>query len=184
MAVAAREMAAFIGAMQPAADPHELITEMFRDLDGALRRFLHRRVRCRDDVEDLAQEVYLRMTRHPDLRQVECLKAFAYQTALNLVRDRSRRAYTRSLGQSIPIDSIDLPGGDDPVEQAMHDERLEQLVEALAMLPSPTRRALMLHRVEGLTYADIAADLGVSVSMVEKHISAALAALRVEAESR
>jgi RNA polymerase sigma-70 factor (ECF subfamily) len=156
----------------------ERIAAMFRDLDGALRSFLRRRVRCRDDAEDLAQEVYLRMTRHPDLGQVECLKAFAYQTALNLVRDRSRRSYTRSRSQSIPIEHVELPGGDDPVEHAMHDERLDHVMQVLASLPHSTRRALMLHRVEGLRYCDIAADLGVSVSMVEKHISAALSALR------
>jgi RNA polymerase sigma-70 factor (ECF subfamily) len=178
MAVEARHMPALLGTGSGNPTPGERIAAMFRDLDGALRSFLRRRVRCQHEAEDLAQEVYLRMTRHPDLDQVECLKAFAFQAALNLVRDRSRRSYTRSRSHSIPIDNVDLAGGDDPVEHAMHDERLDQVTQALAALPHSTQRAFMLHRIEGLRYCDIAADLGVSVSMVEKHLSAALSALR------
>ena len=124
------------------------------------------------------RKIYLRTARHPDLDQVQCLKAFAFQTALNLVRDRSRRSYTRSQRMSISIERVELTGGDDPLDQATHDEGLELVVRALSQLPDSTRRALLLHRIEGLRYSDIAKNLGVSVSMVEKHISAALAVLR------
>jgi len=178
MAVAAERMFALPdhGAVHPASG--QRVAEMFRDLDSTLRGYLRRRMRCREDAEDLAQEVYLRMTRHPDLSQVQCLKAFALQTALNLVRDRSRRSYTRSLRQSVSIEHVELSGGDDPEEHATHDESVELVLKALAHLPDNTCRALVLHRFEGLRYADIAQQLGVSVSMVEKHISAALVVLR------
>ena len=73
---------------------------------------------------------------------------------------------------------MELAGGDDPEQHAAHDESLERLLQALARLPESTCRALVLHRFEGLRYADIARQLGVSVSMVEKHISAALVVLR------
>lgn len=160
------------------ADPLECVGEMFREIDGALRRFLRRRLRCPDDADDLAQEVYLRMSRHPDLRQVDCLKAFAYQTALNLVRDRSRRAYTRSRRLTVSIDSIELAGGVDPLDHALYDERLEQLEGALAVMSPPCREALLMHRFDDVTYAEVARSLGVSVSMIEKYISAALVELR------
>ena len=159
-------------------DPMECVGEMFREIDGALRRFLRRRLRCPDDADDLAQEVYLRMSRHPDLSQVDCLKAFAYQTALNLVRDRSRRAYTRSRRNTVSIDSIELAGGVDPLDHALYDERLEQIEGALAVMSPPCRDALLMHRFDDVTYADVANCLGVSVSMIEKYISAALVELR------
>lgn len=178
MAVAAERMFALPdrGLAEPASG--QRVAEMFRDLDTTLRGYLRRRMRCREDAEDLAQEVYLRMTRHPDLGQVQCLKAFALQTALNLVRDRSRRSYTRSLRQSVSIEHVELAGGDDPEQHATHDESLELVMQALSRLPDSTCRALVMHRFEGLRYADIAKQLGVSVSMVEKHISAALVVLR------
>jgi RNA polymerase sigma-70 factor (ECF subfamily) len=154
------------------------IVDLFRELDGALRKFLLRRVRCPHDADDLAQEVYLRIARHPDLDRVECLRAFAYQTALNLVRDRSRRTYTRSRRRFVPIDSLELADGDDPFDHAVGDERLAQLDSALAAMSLSRREALLMHRFGGSTYAEIAKRLGVSVSMVEKYISAALAELR------
>jgi RNA polymerase sigma factor (sigma-70 family) len=178
MAVAVQEMPALRDRRLGELASSKRVTEMYRDLDVVLRSFLRRRLRSRDDAEDLAQEVYLRMARHPDLGQVQCLKAFAFQTALNLVRDRSRRSYTRSQRVSVSIDRVELSGGDDPLEQASHDEGLELVVRALSQLPEKTRRALLLHRIEGLRYSEIANHLGVSVSMVEKHISAALAVLR------
>jgi RNA polymerase sigma factor (sigma-70 family) len=160
------------------ADPMECVGQMFREIDGALRRFLRRRLRCPDDADDLAQEVYLRMSRHPDLRQVDCLKTFAYQTALNLVRDRSRRAYTRSRRHTVSIDSIELAGGVDPLDHALYDERLQQIEGALAVMSPPCREALLMHRFDDVTYAEVARSLGVSVSMIEKYISAALVELR------
>ena len=159
------------------------LASVFHELDGALRRFLLRRVRCPHDADDLAQEVYLRMARHADLAGVECLKAFAYQIALNLVRDRSRRSHTRATRKSVPIESLDLPGGDDPLDHALHDERLEEIEAALARMSPACRKALLMHRFDGLTYGAIAECLGVSVSMVEKYISAALLELRMS-ESR
>jgi RNA polymerase sigma factor (sigma-70 family) len=178
MAVAVQEMPFLRDSMLLQLASRNRITEMHRECDVVLRSFLQRRLRSRDDAEDLAQEVYLRMARHPDLGQVQCLKAFAFQTALNLVRDRSRRSYTRSQRVSVSIEQVELPGGDDPLEQATHDEGLELVVRALSQLSDNRRRALLLHRIEGLRYSEIASHLGVSVSMVEKHISAALAVLR------
>lgn len=174
MVLAAEDMTALIGR----ADPMERIGELFLELDGALRCFLRRRVRCQDDADDLAQDVYLRMIRHPDLGQVSCLKAFAYQTALNLVRDRSRRSYIRSLRHTQSIDSIELAGEDDPLDNVLHSERLEQVERTLASMSPRCRQAILMHRFDDVTYADIACCIGVSVSMVEKYISAALVQLR------
>lgn len=178
MAVAAERVFEFPGDSFDEPSSSQRVAEMFRELDSTLRGYLRRRMRCREDAEDIAQEVYLRMTRHHDLGQVQCLKAFALQTALNLVRDRSRRSYTRSQRQSVPIEYVDIADGHDPERHASNDESLALVMQTLSRLPDNTCRALVMHRFEGLRYAEIAQRLGVSVSMVEKHISAALLVLR------
>jgi RNA polymerase sigma factor (sigma-70 family) len=57
-------------------------------------------------------------------------------------------------------------------------QRLQRVEQTLAQLKPNTREAFELHRVHGNSYAEIALQMGVSVSMVEKHIMAAIAALR------
>ena len=57
---------------------------------------------------------------------------------------------------------------------ALRLQRLEQLKEVLAELSPRRREALMLHRFEGLSQAQIAERMGISTSMVEKHIAFAL----------
>lgn len=151
-----------------------------REFDGLLRRFLRRRVRSRDDADDLAQEVYLRIVRHPDTGRIRCLRAFAFQTALNLVRDRSRRSYTRSQSRSVPVESVQLQAAENPAESVMFGEELERVMDSVRAMPRSRRLALLLHRVDGCSYASIATRMGVSVSMVEKYISAALLELRGE----
>ena len=57
---------------------------------------------------------------------------------------------------------------------AQRQQRMEQLKVVLAELSPRRREALMLHRFEGLSQAQIAKRMGISVSMVEKHIAFAL----------
>jgi RNA polymerase sigma-70 factor (ECF subfamily) len=56
-------------------------------------------------------------------------------------------------------------------------QRLRQLVEAAADLPPQMQRAFRLHKLEGLSHAETARLMGISVKSVEKHISAALKSL-------
>ena len=105
--------------------------------------------------------------------------AFVFTLARNLVRDRARRLHTRAAAQSITLDDIDLsceqPTPDQWLELA---QRLAQVKKALASLKPRTREAFVLHRVHGDSYAAIAIQMDISVSMVEKHIMSAMIALR------
>jgi len=154
------------------------IDALCREIDGALRRFLMRRVRSAADADDLAQEVYLRIARHPNVDDIRCLQAFVFQTALNLVRDRSRRCHTRAQADSVPVECVRLQAADDPSASVMFAQEIERVIERLERMPENRRRALLQHRLEDRSYAQIASSMNVSVSMVEKHISAALADIR------
>ena len=74
-------------------------------------------------------------------------------------------------------------GGEDVADEASPDEaaasrqRLRQLVEAAAELPPQMQRAFRLHKLQGLSPAETARAMGISVKSVEKHISAALKTL-------
>lgn len=178
MAATGATMTVAVRAGTTGAASVERLAGLFHDCDAILRNFLRRRVRHTDDADDLAQEVYLRVARHPQLDEVGCLRAFMFQTALNLVRDRSRRSYTRAQPRSLPIEDANLQSPEDPVAAVIWCEELERVSGAVDRMPPNRREALLLHRFDDRSYAEIAQQLNVSVSMVEKHISAALVDLR------
>lgn len=156
-----------------------LVISLHSRFDAELRGFLMNSLRNRADVDDFAQEVYLRFLRREERRQIHSDRAFLFTTAVNLLRDRSRRLTTRLERASVPVDELSLTGGSDgPFEQVLCEEAMRQALSALDDLSKDCRRAFWLSRIEGQSYAEIAIKLSVSVSMVEKHISAALKRIR------
>lgn len=157
-------------------DPFAVLHARFH---GPLRRFFASYRLTPADVDDLTQEVFMRLAGPglpTDLRRPD---AFVFTLARNLVRDRARRSHTRCSATSIPFDDVDLACGLPTPEEALEQqERLQHVARAIDSLSPRTRQAFLLQRVHGCSYAEIAAEMNVSVSMIEKHVMAAIAALR------
>lgn len=129
------------------------------------------------DVEDLSQEVFLRIAQPSLAASLRNADVFVFTLARNLVRDRARRLRTQPF--AVPLDQVELFSDLTTPEQALEcHERLHGLATALLGLKSTTQRAFVLSRLCGFSYAEIACKLSISVSMVEKHVMAAIAALR------
>ena len=132
-----------------------------------------------DDVDDLTQEVFLRLASGGCPAELHRPEAFVFTMARNLVRDRARRLYTKAASVSVTLDDVELRSTEPTPEEALeHEERLDQVMVALESLKPATRRAFWLHRVHGYSHAEIARATGVSVSMIEKHVMTAIAVLR------
>ncbi len=156
------------------------MTDVFQGLDAPLRAFLTQQTRSLDDAEDLVQEIFLRLWRMGERSEIRSFKAFAFKMACNLVKDRSRRTYTRMMRQSVPAGEVQLSdlGEGEPSSVVQSQQMLGIVAETMAKLRPATREAFLLYRVEAWPHARIAARMGISVSMVEKHVSQATAALR------
>ncbi|MBL8270262.1 RNA polymerase sigma factor [Steroidobacter sp.] len=156
------------------------MADVFRGLDAPLRAFLTQQTRSMDDAEDLVQEIFLRLWRMGAATEIRSFKAFAFKMACNLVKDRSRRTHTRMMRQAVPAGDIQLSdmGEGEPSSVVQSMQMLGMVSETLAKLRPSTREAFVLYRMEACSQAQIAAHLGISVSMVEKHVSQATAALR------
>ena len=149
-----------------------------------LVRFLAARTGSLAAAEDLAQELYLKLADRNPAEPVSNPPAMLYRIALNLLLDRARgdarsaardtawRQATRSEVGGIEV--ADEPPAD---EAAASAQRLRQLVAAVRELPPQAGRAFRLHKLEGLSHAETARAMGLSVKAVEKHVSAALKAL-------
>jgi len=176
MAVAVEQLQRLGPGRHTGADP---ICAHFLSVADGLRAFLRRHTRSRADAEDLTQEIFLRIWRHGAAGEIRKFNALAYQIARNLVCDRSRRGYTRLAQHSTSFSDIDLSDyTQEPCSQVEAWQTLAALSSALHELRPQTRRAFWLHRIDSWSHARIAAAMGISVSMVEKHISHAMSALR------
>ena len=106
-------------------------------------------------------------------------RAFLYRTALNLVIDGHRRS---SLRQAEPLEVLDSEErfySPSPQLLMDQDQRLDMLQKALAELPAACRECFLLRKIEGLSHPEIAERLGVSRSVVEKHIVNAMKHCRI-----
>jgi RNA polymerase sigma-19 factor, ECF subfamily len=151
----------------------------FRDHRHALRRYLIRRLRKPQDADDLAQEVYLRLLRHDESRCVHKPLAYLYGIASHVVADY--RMDERRDRDHVMFDSdsnADEPARVLPDDMADRLNLQQQLERALSQLPSTHAAVLLAHKRDGLSYEEVAAQLGLSIHTVEKYLTQAKARIR------
>jgi RNA polymerase sigma-70 factor (ECF subfamily) len=156
----------------------EFVMELFQQQSVPLLKYLTSRFRDREDAAEIAQEAWLRMYRLEHPEDLANPRAFLFQMASNLGVDRVRHsAIANRFHQTEQATSRD---GAHPSAEfaAAAQESLALISDALRELPEKCRQAFILHRGRDLSYPEIAAELGVSTSMVEKHIIRALRHLR------
>jgi RNA polymerase sigma factor (sigma-70 family) len=139
-----------------------------------LLRTLQRMVRNPNTAEDLLQETYLRVARALTERAVEHLEPFVFQTARNLALDhlRARRIHARTIIDDAPISEIhNVVAPHSAPEDAAHANRLLESISARLETLTPRQQNIFtLSRLHGASYLEIAEQLGVSTSTVQKEL--------------
>jgi len=150
------------------------LAERSRALRGALTRYFQRRLPNTHEVEDLVQEVFLRIVRRGDSQDLDRFEGYVFQTAASVIKDRFRRRRARMSERHVVFEP-DLHGQSDisPEETVLAREALSATTRAILALPERTRTIFVLRRLEGLSHPEIARRLGLSLSTVEKHIQRA-----------
>ena len=130
--------------------------ELHARFSAPLQRFFRGYRLNSADVEDLTQDVFVRLAGPSAQRDLLRPDAFVFTLARNLVRDRARRLHTRAASMSVDVADIDDLSCERPTpEQSLElTQRLAQVEHALASLKPSTREAFELHRVHGNSYAD------------------------------
>ncbi|KKW91795.1 MULTISPECIES: RNA polymerase sigma factor [Sphingobium] len=151
-----------------------------------LRRLLLARTGDLGEAEDLLQELWVRVRQRP-AGPVANGRAYLFRMAQNMMVDRLRERQRRMARDRRWADQetdfaapgIEPVDGHDNAEQQMiAREEVATLTSAIANLPGGARRAFELHKLEGLSHAEVAARLGISKSGVEKHMAVAMKYLR------
>jgi RNA polymerase sigma factor (sigma-70 family) len=149
----------------------------FLENERGIKRFLSKFLMRSQDVDDIAQETFLRAFAAEAKQDVLAPRAFLYRVAKNLAlneRARAVNAITDSLENSNDADSVgmkDQPTGEEIVQS---QQKMALFAEAVSLLPPQCRRVFLLRKVHGLSQSDIARRLGISAGTVEKHISIGL----------
>lgn len=154
------------------------LTELYESEQISLRTFVRRIVGNAAAAEDVVQQAFLNLLSHyDDAAQVPgpaYVKRTARNLALNHLRDARRRADVE-LEDDAPERYAD--GTPSPEMTALFRSELRRLLQAIADLPPRRRQAFVLNRIEGLTYDEVAARMGISRNTVITQIVAALAEL-------
>jgi RNA polymerase sigma factor (sigma-70 family) len=153
------------------------ILKAFLENEAAIRRYLARCRASQQTIEDFAQETFLRGFAAEMRGEIKEPKAYLFQIAKTLVLESVRKS------SRAPLQALEDSGGPDLVldeDQAAAEEWLEGrrklalFVRAVAELPDQCRKAFLMRRIEGLQYKQIANRMHISVSAVEKHVTAGL----------
>jgi RNA polymerase sigma-70 factor, ECF subfamily len=146
---------------------HDTAT-IWNDFGDRLRRFIRRRVENDAVAEDLLQDAFLRIhTRIKTLEDQDKIESWIYQVARNAIIDhyRGRRALPEWSEGFSPASIPDEPDAAETLSQS-----LREMIEAL---PDSYRQALLLTEYGGLTQAELAAKLGISVSGAKSRVQRA-----------
>ncbi len=155
----------------------------WRELEGRLRPYVARRVASPCDVDDVVQEVFVRIHRGADrLDDSESFGGWVYRIAERAVVDHRRTRARHPLVGGVEVDdSFGASTGEpetDPAGDALQRELAECVVLFVAMLPSPYREAIVLTEIEGRTQREAAEMLGVSLSGMKSRVQRGRRAIR------
>jgi RNA polymerase sigma-70 factor (ECF subfamily) len=169
-------------------DPHALTARiragdasafqtLFRTHYGELCSFVHTQVGSADIAEEIVQDVLLRVWHNRSrLDPQQSLRPYLYRAARNhAINHLKRRRLEEHWQQLSATASPAATSTDDAVR--VH-ELSDAIGHAVAALPERCRLIFQMSRDQGLSYAEIAAVLGISVKTVETQMGRALKALR------
>lgn len=159
-----------------------------RERRQPLLRFLLRMNVPEHDAQDIAQESMMRLLRYSRSEPADAWQALLYRIAINLLCDRKRRSATEQERRGGAVDfgaaaNEAVSHEPSPEQHASHRQALARMQAAVRQLPQRCREVYLLHRIEGMTYPEIARRSGVSAKAVEKNISRALRLLRQQFEA-
>jgi RNA polymerase sigma factor (sigma-70 family) len=143
--------------------------------EGALRSWLRSHRLIEADICDIVQETYAALVSLESVAHIEDARLYMFSVARNLMLRTLRRRPPLSIHAMAEIELSELESDEPSLEQQADSGReLERVAEQLEVLPPQCRRAFLLRKVDGLSQAQIAAEMGISESTVEKHLGKAL----------
>ena len=174
--------------LQPAA-----LDVLFRQYEKPVIRLIYRMVGARDEAEDIAQEVFVKIVRAlPGFRGDANLTTWIYRITMNHCLNYRRKWFIRQRTPTISLDVSPDSSSDgaatpqiagdieDPMRVLLNTELHSKIQIALQKLSPQLRSIIILRDIEGMNYEEISETLGISMGTVKSRINRARSALREE----
>jgi len=154
----------------------ELVGDWYDRWHSLVVRLLSTRLADRAEVQDLAQEVFLRLLRVDTIDLVRNPRAYLYRVAVNVAGEWRLRARQRKPHTSEELDELVSV---ENLERSLEERQTGDAVRrALSGLPSTWRQVLVLHCRDDMTYEQIADHLGITRRMVKRYVAKGYAEMR------
>lgn len=152
------------------------IETAFLRYERAIKRVIGRITRSADEIEDIAQEAFLRSVVAEKQRPIDNARAYLFEAARNIART-ARTRKTRNILQEVEdCSTLDVSSNEPSAEEiVISRERFTMFCETIAQLPPQCRKVLLMCKVYGKSHKEISHALGISESTVEKHVGTGLA---------
>lgn len=132
-----------------------------------------RRGRTQHEADDLLQEAWVRLACYEREHPVDKPEAFLMRVALNLSIDAHR--LRQNHGEEVQLeDAVLIDAAPSTEAVLLARERVARLSVCLGRLTEKTRQIFLAHRIDGLSYQEIADQHNMSVTAVAKHVAKAL----------
>ena len=132
-------------------------------------------------AEEIVQDMYLRYCQTPRLETIQNTRAYLFGMARHMLVDAMRQNQ-RQRTEQVSDEVLDaFPSPEPSLEEALHARQmLEKLAVLLDRQPELTRQIFTLNRLYQYTHQEVADQLGISVSTVQKHLAKALAQIAAQ----
>lgn len=147
----------------------QLVADSYTSYHRSVYLYIYYKINCREEAEDLAQDVFVRLMDYKKMLRPDTVKFFIHTIARNLVTDYLRRYYKKQEVYSYIYDSAQK--ADNMTESTIIARDLLACEKRkLTMLPSQRRKIYYMNRFHEQSAADISAELNLSRRTVENHL--------------
>ena len=168
----------FLGAGMTAPDLEAWFIREILPLEASLMQFLRHNWRNRSDVEDLRQEIYVRICEAAEKETPRSPRSLMFAIARNLLIDLVRKEQVVPIVAVADLDLLEIElDAPSPDRSAIAKDELRRLQDALDKLPPRHREAVVLGRIEGLSGREIAARMGIAENTASEHLKLGMHAL-------
>ena len=166
----------------PDDDPrnHRLVA-WFKRWRKPIRQWLsHRSSVPTADLDDLAQEVFLRLLRYSDDVAIDNPQGYLFRIAANVANEWQERSRLRRPHDDSWLEDLQVEFNDEPENTIAREVANKHMQEAVNKLPRRQREVLLLHVNEGLTYKQIAERQGLTYRVILRDLTRAYSQLRMQ----